>query len=153
MEELFKQAGQYLREHKEYRRWLSVFLCLAVVIAAGTVALLTRPGVAMTRTETILDCRFDGVAAHTHTEDCYENGVLVCPLPERELHAHDESCYQTETFLICGLEESEGHVHDASCLTQVRGDLICGLEESEGHVHDASCLTQSRGELICGLEE
>ena len=112
MEHIFSLASKYLREHKQHRRYLSIFLCLALLIAAATVALLTREGVAMTKTVSVLSCPFSGVAAHTHNADCYDaDGNLVCPLPERALHEHDDSCYTEETVLICGREDTPGHVH------------------------------------------
>ena len=151
MGNLFTQASAYLREHKEYRRWVALFLCLALVISTATTALLTRPGVAMTHTERVLSCPFEGEAAHTHTEDCYQDGVLVCTLPERELHTHTEDCYTTEKTLICEEEESDGHVHTEDCYSLVRGELIC-TDESEDHVHTDDCYAWE-SVLSCGMEE
>ena len=151
MGNLFTQASAYLREHKEYHRWVALFLCLALVISTATTALLTRPGVAMTHTERVLSCPFEGEAAHTHTEDCYQDGVLVCTLPERELHTHTEDCYTTEKTLTCEEEESDGHVHTEDCYSLVQGELTC-TDESEEHEHTADCYAWE-SVLSCGLEE
>lgn len=169
MESLRKQAANLLREQKKYRRWLAVFLCLAVLVTSGTVASLMMKGQAMSKKQKVLECH---LSVHEHTEECYETdpvseerklicgyadyvvhthtdecrdaeGVLVCTLPEVENHMHDENCFREEDVLICGQEESAGHIHTEACRT-----LICGKEESKGHTHTEECRT-----LICGQEE
>ena len=42
------QAARFLQEQRKYKRWLSVFLCLAFVVALGTVAALKLYGLSMT---------------------------------------------------------------------------------------------------------
>ena len=44
MESLKKQTAKLLGEQKKYRRWLAVFLCLAIVVTAGTTAALKLNG-------------------------------------------------------------------------------------------------------------
>lgn len=44
---VFKQAVKLLREQKKYRRWLTTFLCLAVLVTLGTVAALKMNGQAL----------------------------------------------------------------------------------------------------------
>ena len=113
------QASSILRTKKNHKRWLAIVICLAVVVAIGTVAVLTMPGVAMTHQDKVLDCPYEDAGypvAHTHNDDCYDGeGNLVCGLPELEEHVHDAPCYTQEQRLICGLEESAAHTHDESC--------------------------------------
>lgn len=152
VDRLIEQASRYLREHRAYRRYLSVFLCLALAIAGGTVALLTRPGIAMTVTATVLQCPYVGVAAHTHNDDCCdESDALVCPLPERALHQHSDACYTETRVLICTREETPGHIHTEACFTRVRGELLCENTDEE-HVHDDSCYAWDNV-LTCGFAE
>lgn len=158
-----KQVERFLREQKNYKRWLAVFLCLAVVVTIGTAAALKYKGIAVTK---------DG-EMHVHTDDCYrEEKVLVCEeAKSAEGHTHDDSCYSvtggTEE-LTCDKEE---HTHDSSCYsveikTETETDeegnettvereeevLTCDKEE---HTHDSSCYSVVGGErtLTCGLEE
>ena len=57
---------------------------------------------------------------HTHNEDCYLNGVLLCTLVE---HTHTASCYDC----TCGADE--GEEHKLTCPKSI-------LEESEQTVED-----------------
>ena len=45
---IMKQAERFLREQKNYKRWLAVFFCLAAVVALSTVMVLRYTGTAMT---------------------------------------------------------------------------------------------------------
>lgn len=87
---------------------------------------------------------------HTHSESCYENGVLKCTIPE---HVHDESCLPVYTCgqtahvhsgdcpgngALCIIPE---HVHDDSCMP----DYACG---QSAHTHDESCY-DANGLLTC----
>lgn len=172
MESLRKQATRILREQKKYKLWLTAFLCLAVLVTAGTVAALTMSGQALNRKEKVLTCQLEvhqhteeckdsegnlvcgqaDYVVHVHNDDCYKDGELVCALPQVEPHTHTEECFQEQKTLVCELEESEGHVHDENCYTKVQGDLICGKEET-GHQHGPECYTKVQGELICASEE
>lgn len=117
--------------------WL--FTCLALFVAVSTWMALRMTGSAFVQTKQVLDCTYSGVAAHTHTTDCYdENGDLVCPLPERELHQHDESCYDEEGNLICGMEElTEEHVHGPGCFVDVPVETEAdSSEQSDGQPAD-----------------
>ena len=46
--EFLSQAGKLLKEQKQYRRRLIVFLCLAVIVTYGTLTALKLYGQAMT---------------------------------------------------------------------------------------------------------
>ncbi len=169
MESLKKQAAKLLGEQKKYRRWIAVFLCLAIVVTTGTVAALKMNGQALSRKEKVLACAeevhghtaecyetdqmtgeqklvcgYADYVVHTHNEECWgKGGELACTLPEIEAHTHEENCFREEQMLICGQEESQGHVHTEECRT-----LVCAQEESAGHVHTDECRT-----LVCGQEE
>ena len=132
-----------LLESKKLREnYLAVFVCVALVVATSVALLVKRYGLAASHQETVLDCHYDGNAAHTHNADCYDaDGNLVCPLPERELHIHDDSCYTEQATLVCGFEEGEEHVHTSECY-QTERILSCGKEEvTEEHVHGPGCFT------------
>lgn len=95
---------------------------------------------------------FAGVAAHTHTADCYNAaGELVCPLPELAAHVHTDACYTEQRRLICPLEETAGHQHGEGCYAAQRGELLC-TEESEEHEHSEGCYAWTQA-LVCGLSE
>ena len=178
--DFLSQAAKFLQEQKNYKRWLAVFLCLAVTTVFGTAAALKMYGQAMTHQVKVLECQYE---VHEHTDDCYEkdengdptgdpicgcadyvvhvhnddcydeNGNLVCPLEEIELHEHDENCYEETEVLVCEEGESEsvsGHQHTDSCYTEVQGELICEESTEGGHTHDDSCYSS---ELTCDLEE
>ncbi len=122
---IWKQAMGYLKEQRKNKRWHKVLICLAVIVAAGTVALLTMPGQAQTHTRKVLDCPVEvhqhtdscqdaegnlvcgqvDFVVHIHNDDCYADGELVCPLPEYRIHEHTDACYAVESVLVCGLEE------------------------------------------------
>ena len=156
-----KRISELVHAQQVRKRWVALLLCLAILVGLGTVVVLRRDGVAMTKTERVLDCAYAvptgdgyaGYAVHTHTADCYDAaGNLVCPLPEIPAHVHNESCWSTVTELVCGQEETQGHTHDENCYTLTRGELICGLEESEEHEHSDTCYDWVEA-LTCGQEE
>lgn len=100
-----------------------------------------------------------GFIIHVHDESCYQDGMLICTLPEVSPHVHEEKCYVQERILICGQEEEvcipdnpvpTEHFHTEACYA---GVLACGQEQSDeagGHVHTPDCYQQ---ELACGQEE
>ena len=154
---IFDQAAKFMRDRRNNHRWLSIVLCLAIVVTVGTFYVLIRQGQAMSHKEQVLECQmqvhvheagcfdaenrliclYSDYVLHMHNSDCYDaNGVLVCQLPEIEAHTHDDSCYLREQRLICGMEESGAHTHDDSCYTKEQGDVICALAE---HTHNESC--------------
>lgn len=164
-----KQAERFLREKKRHRRWLALFLCLALLVTSGTFAALRMNGQAMDHGGKELDCKlrihthaeecFDQKAElvcgkadyviHTHNGKCYdENGNLACQLPEREAHVHDSNCYTEEQVLICREEESAGHQHSEQCYIEEKGDLLCAVPE---HEHGEGCYDEE-GNLLCGQE-
>lgn len=170
MDGVKRTIREILKDKKSHRRWLSVFLLLALLVSLSTVALLTMPSLAWAKdniecccpcavhqhTEACLDenghyCCPEAVA-HLHNELCYDdNGELICPLPEIEPHEHVDSCYGVQVVLNCGLEESEGHQHTEDCYAQVRGALICENTD-EDHEHTDECYEWTN-ELICGMAE
>lgn len=144
-----KQAERFLREKQRQKRWLAIFLCLALVVTSGTFAALRMNGRAMDIEGKVLDCR---AQAHEHTEDCYdEQGDLICGQADYLVHTHSAACYDGEGNLVCQIPEREAHVHDDSCYTEEK-TLICGQEEAEGHQHSQECYTQQIGEWICTQE-
>lgn len=149
MESLKKQAAKLLGEQKKYKRWLAVFLCLAVVVTAGTVAALKMNGQALSHKQKVLECKLE---VHEHTEECYKadpktgEKKLVCGLADYVVHVHNDDCYGADGELACQLPEVESHVHEDSCY-QEKEVLICGKEENPGHVHTEECRA-----LICGKE-
>ncbi len=172
MESLRKQAARILREKKKYKLWLTAFLCMAVLVTAGTVAALTMNGQALNRKEKLLICGLDvhehteqcrdsegelvcgqaDYVIHIHNDDCYgEDGALVCALPERKPHVHDAACLEEQKTLTCTLEETQGHQHDEACYTKVQGELTCG-QDGAGHQHGPECYTKVQGEPICGTD-
>ena len=163
------QAAKVLQEQKKSKRRLAVFLCLAALVALGTVTALRMYGQAMSHKEKRLICQ---VEAHQHTDDCYDgdklvcgqadylvhthnddcygaDGSLVCHLAEIAVHTHTDECYTEEEVLVC-TEEEQAHQHTDGCYTPERGDLDCQIEE---HTHDDSCYDSETGELTCQLEE
>ena len=150
--------NRMIREHKARIIWFLVFLILAVFVTALVFGTLKRSVQAQTYTKRVFACSYaqEGAepVAHQHNDDCYENGELICTLPERELHIHGDECYAEEKVLVCTLEEGEGHVHTDACYTE-EPVLVCGLEENNGHVHsvEAGCYTRVQGDLICTNED
>ncbi len=155
METLKKQAAKLLGEQKKYRRWLAVFLCLAIAVTAGTTAALKMNGQALSHEKKVLAC---GMEVHVHTAECYESGIitgesaingeqLICGYADYVVHTHDASCYDEGGDLVCQLPEVKPHVHTESCFEK-QMILICGEEEAELHQHTDACR-----ELICGQEE
>ena len=170
MESSMKQAARLLKEKKTYRRWLAVFLCLALIVTGGTVGALKMQGQALSHKEKVLVCQAEAhqhtdecrnaegelicgqadYLVHAHNDDCYDsNGQLVCALPEVKRHEHTDECFEEQEILICMQKENPGHQHDESCYTKVRGEQICESTE-EGHEHTDECYTWTE-ELTCGI--
>ncbi len=166
----FSQAAKFLREKKQNKRWMIMFLCSAVLVVLVTVAALRMYGQAMTHQVKTLECSaevhehreecyddegnlicgYTDYLLHIHNDDCYDtNGELVCPLPETEPHEHTEECYQELETLVCGVEESAGHQHDMACYAMTKDALTCTLEE---HTHGDDCYSQQQV-LVCDVEE
>lgn len=172
MQQWQDKIQEYVRRHKQRRRWKRLTAALAVFAVAATTAATILPGITQERDPDLLECQLNlhthvescydqsgnltcGYAdyvVHTHNDSCYgEGGKLICPLEEIQAHTHDDSCYETTLTLICEQEETPGHTHTADCLDE-EGNLICGQTESEGHTHTADCYQTSR-QLICQKEE
>jgi len=150
---VMNQVNVFLRQRKQHRRWVALFLALACVVAYATVDRLKYDGQALNHKQMELRCTAHGLVAHEHNDDCYdEDGELRCPLPELELHEHDDSCYEEMAALVCDKLESDGHVHDASCYERVRDEEpSCGIE-NENHEHSDACYGWHE-ELTCDIPE
>ena len=167
--------AQMMRDRKSRKRYITVIVCLAILVAGVTTAALRIDISAMTRTTKVLTCALEVHAhnddcydeegnlvcqqadyvVHVHNDDCYDDkGNLDCPLPEIRPHTHDDSCYETQQLLVCGLEETDGpHTHSDACYaSEVR--LTCGQVEPPegGHAHGDACYTYTEF-LTCGQEE
>ncbi len=73
---------------KNRRKWYKIVSGLACIVVFCTVYALILPAVTLERPA---KC---GVEEHTHTEECYTDGVLSCG---KEEHVHTEACYAAET--------------------------------------------------------
>ena len=86
----------------------------------------------------ILTCTIPESAGHTHSEACYQDvQVLVCEEPA-ELHTHTAECYK-DGVLACGKLELKEHKHSETCFTEKQvlvETLICDRVE---HVHTDEC--------------
>ena len=138
---VWEKAERFLRERKDYKRWLAVVACLAVLVTLGTVAALKNTGSAMTHTQEVLNCRYE---VHKHTQACYDaGGNLICGYADVVIHQHNDDCYDAEGKLVCTLPEVKLHKqHEASCYTE-QNELVCGLTEGEDHTHSDSCYTRN----------
>ena len=66
------------------RRIIAVVLVLSLLVSLDVFWILRQPGLALAGTA---DC---GIREHTHTQSCYQHGVLHCGLQE---HTHTLACY------------------------------------------------------------
>ena len=150
---VMNQVNVFLRQRKDHRRWVALFLALACVVAYATLDRLKYNGQALNHKQMALVCTAHGLVAHEHNDNCYdEDGELRCPLPELELHEHDDSCYEEMAALVCNELESDGHIHDASCYERVRDEEpSCGIE-NDTHEHSDACYGWHE-ELICDIPE
>ena len=133
-ETMMMRAEEMLRERQSQRRWLIVFLSLAMFVATSVISTLSRAGEAMTRVERVLVCTCEsGTVAHIHNDDCYDEfGALVCSLAELDGHLHEENCYDENGELICEIAEGEYfHEHNAYCRDD-QGNLHGWHPESSG---------------------
>ncbi len=96
-------GANYVRSRKKKSIWTRILLCLAVLVAAGTVYALTTP--AQTANKVLVCTRQE----HTHTDACYAQ-TLICGQEESDAHTHTDACYAS--VLSCGLEE---HTHTDAC--------------------------------------
>ena len=148
---------QVNRKRAERRRQIASLLCLSLLVSVAVGISLRRTGIALSGSITTLVCPYcgDGAepVAHVHNASCFDtDGILVCPLPERQPHLHTEGCYREEREQICRLEENSGHVHEDACYAEETLQ-ICGLEVNPGHRHTEDCFQDGSEEPSCGLEE
>lgn len=123
---IMKQAERFLRERKNYKRWLSVFFCLAAVVALSTVMVLRYTGTAMTGD---LQC---GMEEHIHTEECFQE-ELICGQEAGEEHEHTEECYEKQ--LVCVMEE---HVHEDACYAQEEEAEVQEADDGQAESDDGA---------------
>ena len=106
-----------------------------------------------TGTNKVLNCGKENWVVHEHDENCYQDGKLVCELPEHKEHKHDAECYTTQRVLSCNKEEVQGHTHTDACYEETK-ELVC---EQQEHVHTDACFAENEEnlekQLICGQEE
>lgn len=93
----------------------------------------------------VLTCTISESAGHTHSEACYQDvQVLICEEPA-ELHTHTAECYK-DGVLACGKLELKEHKHSETCFTEKQvlvETLICDRVE---HVHTDECYKKSTEE-------
>ena len=93
----------------------------------------------------VLTCTIPESAGHTHSEACYQDvQVLICEEPA-ELHTHTAECYK-DGVLACGKLELKEHKHSETCFTEKQHlveTLICDRVE---HVHTDECYKKSTEE-------
>ena len=105
---ILKQIAKFLQDKKRYKRWLAVFVCLAVIVGFTTAAALKMRGRAMTHDERVLACKLE---VHQHTEACYDQEKnIICGYADYAVHRHNEDCYDAKSgSLACTLPEVEAH--------------------------------------------
>lgn len=95
----------------------------------------------------VLTCTIPESAGHTHSEACYQDvQVLICEEPA-ELHTHTAECYK-DGVLACGKLELKEHKHSETCFTEKQHlveTLICDRVE---HVHTDECYKKSTEETV-----
>lgn len=93
----------------------------------------------------VLTCTIPESAGHTHSEACYQDvQVLICEEPA-EFHTHTAECYK-DGVLACGKLELKEHKHSETCFTEKQvlvETLICDRVE---HVHTDECYKKSTEE-------
>ena len=126
--------SELAREQHRRSRVIAIFAIVSVVLSLSVAYVLRQGGRAYTREVQVLDCTFDGEAAHIHDEYCYdEYGDLVCTMPEHELHVHTDDCYDEEGNLICGEDAyTHEHVHGPGCFVTVT------VEEDDPEEYESS---------------
>lgn len=141
---LFEQAANVLRSRSNRTRWLSVTLCLALMVSAGTFYAFMRQGQARVRTEKLLICQF---VPHEHEDSCFgtdedgniDESIILCGMADYVLHSHTDDCRDENGRMICELPEIEEHQHDSSCYSY-HEYLVCDHEPDEaGHQHTDEC--------------
>ncbi len=162
-----KQVERFLREQKNYKRWLAVFLCLAVIVTIGTAGALKYKGIAVTADNEEVEVHLEEASvsedmeassAHVHTDDCYEEReVLICDAAKEEQgHVHDDSCYSVSggtEELTCDKEE---HSHDDSCYTTETVTETVSHTETDEEGNEATVeetVEHEESKLTCDREE
>ncbi|MGM9605679.1 MAG: SpaA isopeptide-forming pilin-related protein [Faecousia sp.] len=180
------KASQYAARRKRKQLWRTFVTVIAAVVVFCTTYALILPAITM-ETEGLscgliehthtadcyqLTCGKQEYFSHTHSDECYEEDVLVCTLTEQvchhhtdacysqpqpvcgqeeaQAHAHTEECYITQSVLSCGQDECAPHTHTDECYTD--GALTCTQEETQGHTHTPECY-QEQQVLSCGKQE
>ena len=158
---LLRDVKEFKKRHTRRRLWHGILTVLASIVVFVTTYALILPAVTMTAShihdescytqvstieKTVLACPVlpeDGLlVVHRHDAACYDDGTLVCPLPELAEHTHTADCYAAP----------ETHVHTEECYSAARGELVCGLDEGEAHIHTDECYAWQTL-LSCGQTE
>ena len=123
-------------KQRKKRIWRSFVTVLASIVVFVTTYALIIPAITWERT---LICE---IPEHTHSENCYSDGVLVCDQIE---HIHTASCFDAPKAIaklyICGKPE---HTHTEDCYF-TDGTLKCTLEE---HKHSTVCLALTANKSV-----
>ena len=86
---------------------------------------------------------------HRHDENCYLDGVLVCPMAEVREHVHTEECYEAEPEFMDGdVNFTDGGDFGSGSEAGGGSPPFCGQQERIPHVHDEFCY-DAFGNLIC----
>lgn len=169
-----KQVERFLREQKNYKRWLAVFVCLAVVVTIGTTAALKYKGIAVSSDDPVTDEMYMDEASATGTATQAPEIVTIDGV-QYIRHVHTAACYEEQKVLVC----KEGKVEMEAGKTEGAGDADSSENKGStgssgdsgnkgsagssgdsgntgsagGHHHDDSCYEVTGGELACGKEE
>lgn len=93
------QTKLFTKRRKRLGRWRYFVTLLSALIVFCTVYALILPAITMER-ETVC-----GIAAHEHTQDCFDSGgELICSLVE---HQHNEECYPAPGETVSATENVE----------------------------------------------
>lgn len=157
---------KFLRDKKIRRRYLVVLMSLALVVAMATVGALKLTGVTKTHGLTVVDCPLhihdhdDGCydragnlicgyadfVVHSHSADCYTDGVLTCELPVIKVHEHTDKCYLREKYLVNDIpaDETDSALEVvAGSFYKVRETLTCEKNEIILHTHTDECFEEA----------
>ena len=135
-----------LARERRGRLQRGIFLVLALMVAATTLALLTH-------TATTIEYEpICGYEAHVHGIDCFETvDHLICTFGEQAGHVHGKECYEIRQTCLCGFEDDLNHEHSSECFDEER-ILICELPENEIQEPSEKCL-EWHEELICKIDD
>lgn len=105
----------------------------------------------------VLICK-EPAELHTHTAECYKDGVLACGKLELKEHKHSETCFTEKQHLvetlICDRVE---HVHTDECYKKSTEETVTSeavtAEEASNQVEESSIEEASTEEASSQIEE